>query len=60
MTVKEFEKKQLDWWCTHYRNNLRDLSIRTRQYLNGEIQQGVLETHLDAIERQLKERENLV
>lgn len=60
MTVKEFEKKQLDWWCNHYRNNLRDLSIRTRQYLNGEVQQGVLEAHLDAIEGQLKERENLV
>ena len=57
--LKQFEKKQLDWWCNHYRTNLKDLSARVRQYLNGEIQKGVLEAYVTAIEDQVKEREAL-
>ena len=57
--LKQFEKKQLDWWCNHYRTNLKDLSARVCQYLNGEIQKGVLEAYVNAIEDKLKEREAL-
>ena len=57
--LKQFEKNQLDWWCNHYRTNLRDLSARVRQYLNGEIQQGVLEVFVTAIESEVTERETL-
>ena len=59
MTLKEFEKKQLDWWCNHYRTTLKDFSMRTRQFLNGEIDQGMLDTFLLQIEKQNKERETL-
>lgn len=59
MTLKEFEKKQLDWWCNHYRITLKDFSRRTRQFLNGEIDQGMLDAFLLQIEKQNKERETL-
>ena len=57
--LKQFEKNQLDWWCNYYRNNLKDLNARVRQYLNGEIQQGVLEVYVTTIENEVKERETL-
>jgi len=58
--VKEFEKQQLDWWCSHYRISLRDLCTRTRQYLKGDIRIGVLEAFLTEIENKDEEREELV
>ena len=58
--VKEFEKQQLDWWCNHYRTSLKDLGTRTRQYLNGDITLGVLDSFLIEIENKDEEREKLV
>jgi len=59
VTVKEFENNQLDWWCNYYRTNLTDLAARTRQYLDGKIQRGVLEALVNAIEDEAKGREKL-
>ena len=57
--VKQFENNQLDWWCNYYRTSLTDLASRTRQYLNGELQRGVLEAFVNAIENEAKGREKL-
>lgn len=50
MTIKKFEKEQLDWWCNHYRICLRDLANRTRQYLDGDLDKGVLVAFLDGMD----------
>jgi hypothetical protein len=50
MAIKKFEKEQLDWWCNHYRICLRDLAKRTRQYLNGNLDRGVLLAFLDGMD----------
>lgn len=57
VALKEFEKKQLDWWCSFYNISLKDLALRTRQYLDGEIPQGVLESILESIEQDIERRE---
>ena len=57
--LKQFENNQLDWWCNYYRISLKDLASRTRQYLDGEIQRGVLEAFVNAIESEVKGREKL-
>ena len=48
--IKEFEKDQLDWWCNHYRTCLKDLAKRTREYVNGEIDKGLLTAFLDGLD----------
>lgn len=50
MAIKKFEKEQLDWWCNHYRICLRDLANRTRQYLDGDLDKGVLLAFLDGMD----------
>ena len=50
MALKKFEKEQLDWWCNHYRICLRDLANRTRQYLDGNLDKGVLLAFLDGMD----------
>lgn len=57
--LKEFEKKQTDWWCQYYQKNLKTLAIRTRQYLKGEIDVGLLEVMLEAVEKEVARRETL-
>tara|TARA_Y100000114_G_C11757454_1_gene327678 strand:- start:1841 stop:2026 length:186 start_codon:yes stop_codon:yes gene_type:complete len=59
VNLKEFEKKQLDWWCNYYRISAQDLAKRTRQFLNGEIDRGVLEATLVAIESDVVKRDSL-
>jgi len=58
--LKEFEKKQLEWWCNHYRIILKDLTKRSRQYMNGEIAPGILDAFLSTLENQQEERMKLV
>ena len=58
MPVKKFEEKQLDWWCNFYRTSAKDLAVRTRQYLNGEISVGMLEAMLKEVEKHNEWREN--
>ena len=52
--IKEFEKDQLDWWCNHYRTCLKDLAKRTRAYMNGEIDKGLLTAFLDGLDISLR------
>ena len=52
--IKEFEKEQLDWWCNHYRTCLKDLAKRTREYMNGEIDKGLLTAFLDGMDLSLR------
>tara|TARA_B100000900_G_scaffold43834_2_gene32653 strand:+ start:9132 stop:9317 length:186 start_codon:yes stop_codon:yes gene_type:complete len=59
VALKEFEKKQIDWWCSYYQINLKDLALRTRQYLDGEIARGVLEAILEPIEQDIQRRNKL-
>ena len=59
MPLKEFEKKQLDWWCNYYRTSSRDLAKRVRRYLNGEIAVGLVEVMLEAIEQDEIKRDKL-
>ena len=40
MPLKEFEKKQLDWWCNYYQNQLKTLRGGHDNTLNGEIKVG--------------------
>jgi len=56
VALKEFEKNQLDWWCSYYQISLKDLALRTRQYLDGEIARGVLEAILEPIEQDIQKR----
>lgn len=58
--LKEFEKKQVDWWCNHYRLSLNTLTIRTRQYLDGDLPEGILEVLLEALEADYEGRKKLV
>jgi hypothetical protein len=58
--LKEFEKKQLDWWCNYYRLSLRTLTIRTRQYIDGELPKGILLALLETLESDLEGRKELV
>ena len=30
MPLKEFEEKQLDWWCNFYRTSSKDLAVRDK------------------------------
>lgn len=55
--LKNFEKKQVDWWCNYYLTSMKDLAHRTRQYLDGELDRGVLEAILVTIEEDLAKRE---
>tara|TARA_B100000287_G_scaffold380893_1_gene384875 strand:- start:296 stop:484 length:189 start_codon:yes stop_codon:yes gene_type:complete len=57
VALKEFEKNQLDWWCSYYHISLKDLAFRTRQYLDGEIERGVLEAILEPIEQGIQRRD---
>jgi hypothetical protein len=57
--LKEFEKEQVDWWCNHYRLSLNTLTTRARQYLNGDLPEGILEVLLDALEADLEGRKKL-
>ena len=57
--VKEFENRQLDWWCNHYRTTLNDLAVRVRQYLDGDIERGLLEPFLNEVEKNIVGREKL-
>lgn len=57
--LKDFEKKQTDWWCQYYQKNLKTLAIRTRQYLNGQIKRELLEVMLEAVEKEVERRETL-
>mgnify|MGYP001300709304 CR=1 FL=1 len=57
MALKKFEKKQTDWWCNYYRISAKDLARRTRQFLNGEIDKGMLEVMLNAVEGDMKMRD---
>ena len=59
MPLKEFEKKQPDWWCNYYRTSSRDLAKRVRQYMNGEISIGMVEVMVKAIEKKKKKRDKL-
>ncbi len=59
MPLKEFEKKQPDWWCNYYRTSSRDLAKRVRQYMNGEISIGMVEVMVKAIEEDEKKRDKL-
>ena len=59
MPLKEFEKKQTDWWCNYYRISSRDLAKRVRQYIDGEIPIGMVEAMVKAIEQDEKKRDNL-
>jgi|SaaInlV_100m_DNA_2_1039680.scaffolds.fasta_scaffold135342_2 hypothetical protein len=60
MRLKEFEKKEIEWWCNHYRLILRDLSIRARQFVEGEIEEGVLMTFVETLEQDREKRDKLV
>lgn len=55
--LKQFEKKQLDWWCEYYRSNLETLALRTRQYLNGDIELGLLDAMLSGVEGDIEMRD---
>jgi len=59
MPLKEFEKKQLDWWCNYYRTSSRDLANRVRQYIDGEISIGMVEAMVKAIEEDNEKRDKL-
>ena len=59
MPLKEFEKKQPEWWCNYYRTSSRDLAKRVRQYLNGEIAVSLVEVMLEAIEQDEIKRDKL-
>ena len=58
--LKEYEKKEVDWWCNHYRLSLNTLTIRTRQYLDGGLPKGILEVLLETLESDLEGRKKLV
>jgi len=58
--LKEFEKNQLDWWCNHYRLSLNTLTVRVRQYIDGELPKGILMALLETLESDIKGREKLV
>ena len=55
--LKQFEKKQLDWWCEYYQRNLEILALRTRQYLNGDIELGLLDAMLSGVEGDIEMRD---
>ena len=57
INLKKFEKKQTDWWCNYYRVSAKDLARRTRQFLNGEIDRGMLEAMLTAVENDMEMRD---
>jgi hypothetical protein len=57
VVLKEFEKKQVDWWCQYYQKSLKTLAMRTRQYLNGDIKIGVLEAMLIGVEKDIEVRD---
>lgn len=57
--LKEFEKKELEWWCNHYRIALHDLTTRARQYMNGELPVGILDAFVTGLENAEQERVNL-
>lgn len=59
MPLKEFEKKQLDWWCNYYRTSSKDLARRVRQYIDGEIPIGMVEVMVKAIENDEIKRDKL-
>ncbi len=59
MVLKEFEKKQLDWWCNYYRTSSKDLARRVRQYMNGEIPISMVEVMVTAIENDEMKRDKL-
>lgn len=59
IVLKEFEKSQLDWWCNYYRVNAEHLAKRARQFLNGEIDKGVLEVMIAAVEKEAETRDKL-
>jgi len=46
---------QPEWWASHYRTALRDLTVRVRQYLDEDLPVGVLTAFLDGVEQELKE-----
>lgn len=55
--LKTFEKKETEWWCNYYRISARDLAKRTREFLNGEIDKGLLEAILVAVENDIEMRD---
>ena len=55
--LKTFEKKETEWWCNYYRISARDLAKRTREFLNGEIDKGLLEAILVAVENDMEMRD---
>ena len=57
--LKKFEMKQLDWWCQYYHTSLKTLAFRTRQYLSGELELGVLEAMLSGAEKDIEMRDRL-
>ncbi len=59
MPLKEFEKKQLDWWCNYYRTSSQDLARRVRQYIDGEIPISMVEVMVTAIENDGIKRDKL-
>jgi len=58
--LKEFELKQLDWWCNYYRVALRDMALRAKQLVDGEISPGIVGVFAKAVIDENKERDNLV
>lgn len=55
--LKEFEKKETEWWCNYYRVSAKGLAKRIRQFLNGEIDKGLLEAMLVAVENDMEMRD---
>jgi len=53
MAMKEMS--QPAWWLNYYKNSLKTLVTRTRAHLAGDLPTGILETLLDAIEKDLEE-----
>ena len=45
------------WWAKHYQSILLDLASRVRQYLSGDLDEGILLAFLDGLDTQLGESE---
>jgi hypothetical protein len=58
--LKEFEKKEVDWWCNHYRVSLRDLARRALELIEGKIDPGLVASFANTVLEDNKKRDKLV
>ena len=36
VSIEDYEKRDLEWWCLHHKQNLSHVCVRLRQYMDME------------------------